>query len=260
MERGETAAVLLVLFLLANSLSVNAIGLRAEDLKLRLVFKPGLEKEIGYTIVTNAGITMDYHVSVEGDLAEYVTLSQSEFKDVKSGEYPKFTAIIRLPDEIERPGIHEIGIIASEASSRTGEGSSFGIKTSTRARILIDVPYPEKYAEMRVDARDVKVDEPIRFTVSVKNRGKQDILSAYAKLALYTKEGKMIRELETPAQRILSQETGIFEGKIYTEGESITISPGVVHRMEGVEDSIYLEASTPEMDDVVRLVDDYERD
>ena len=48
-------------------------------------------------------------------------------------------------------------------------------------------------------------------------------------------------------------------GKIYTEGESITISPGVVHRMEGVEDSIYLEASTPEMDDVVRLVDDYER-
>jgi hypothetical protein len=30
--------------------------------------------------------------------------------------------------------------------------------------------------------------------------------------------------------------------------------------MEGVEDSIYLEASTPEMDDVVRLVDDYERD
>ena len=49
-------------------------------------------------------------------------------------------------------------------------------------------------------------------------------------------------------------------GKIYTEGESITISPGVVHRMEGVEESIYLEASTPEMDDVVRLVDDYERD
>jgi|TARA_B110000914_G_scaffold189259_1_gene174622 mannose-6-phosphate isomerase len=49
-------------------------------------------------------------------------------------------------------------------------------------------------------------------------------------------------------------------GKIYTEGESITISPGVIHRMEGLEDSIYLEASTPEMDDVVRLVDDYERD
>ena len=48
-------------------------------------------------------------------------------------------------------------------------------------------------------------------------------------------------------------------GKIYTVGDSITISPGTVHRMEGVEDSVYLEASTPEMDDVVRLVDDYDR-
>lgn len=49
------------------------------------------------------------------------------------------------------------------------------------------------------------------------------------------------------------------EGKIYHAGDSITIPPRLIHRMEGVEDSIYLEASTPEMDDVVRLVDDYKR-
>lgn len=49
------------------------------------------------------------------------------------------------------------------------------------------------------------------------------------------------------------------DARIYTEGESITLQPGVVHRMEAVEDSVYLEASTPEMDDVVRLSDDYQR-
>jgi mannose-6-phosphate isomerase len=47
--------------------------------------------------------------------------------------------------------------------------------------------------------------------------------------------------------------------RIYSANETITIVPGVVHRMEAVEDSVYLEASTPEMDDVVRLVDDYQR-
>jgi mannose-6-phosphate isomerase len=47
--------------------------------------------------------------------------------------------------------------------------------------------------------------------------------------------------------------------KIYGAGETITIEPGIIHRMEGAEDSIYLEASTPEMDDVVRLEDDYSR-
>jgi mannose-6-phosphate isomerase len=47
--------------------------------------------------------------------------------------------------------------------------------------------------------------------------------------------------------------------KIYGPGESITIEPRIVHRMEGIEDSVYLEASTPELDDVIRLADDYLR-
>ena len=49
------------------------------------------------------------------------------------------------------------------------------------------------------------------------------------------------------------------ESKIYIKGDTITLNPGQIHRMEGVEDSIYLEASTPEMDDVVRILDDYNR-
>ena len=42
-------------------------------------------------------------------------------------------------------------------------------------------------------------------------------------------------------------------------GDYITLHPGKVHRMEGIVDSTYLEASTPEMDDVVRLIDHYGR-
>lgn len=49
------------------------------------------------------------------------------------------------------------------------------------------------------------------------------------------------------------------EERLYRAGDTITIPPGLIHRMEGVEDAVYLEASTPEMDDVVRLVDDYQR-
>lgn len=49
------------------------------------------------------------------------------------------------------------------------------------------------------------------------------------------------------------------ESRIFFPGETITLIPGIVHRMEGIEDSIYLEASTPEMDDVVRLADNYKR-
>lgn len=41
--------------------------------------------------------------------------------------------------------------------------------------------------------------------------------------------------------------------------EHLTISPKVVHRMVGKTDCTFLECSTPQLDDVVRLEDDYGR-
>ena len=49
------------------------------------------------------------------------------------------------------------------------------------------------------------------------------------------------------------------KSEFYTSGEDITIPPKLIHRMEAIEDSVYLEASTPEIEDVVRLQDDYKR-
>jgi mannose-6-phosphate isomerase len=43
-------------------------------------------------------------------------------------------------------------------------------------------------------------------------------------------------------------------------GQCITVRPGDVHRMEALEDSVFLEVSTPELDDVVRLEDRYGRE
>jgi len=49
------------------------------------------------------------------------------------------------------------------------------------------------------------------------------------------------------------------EPKTLRQFESITILPKVIHRMEAIKNCVYLEASTPEIDDVVRLEDDYKR-
>jgi len=49
------------------------------------------------------------------------------------------------------------------------------------------------------------------------------------------------------------------QSKIYIKGQFITIKPKVIHRMEAITDSLYLEASTPELNDVVRIIDDYKR-
>jgi mannose-6-phosphate isomerase len=42
-------------------------------------------------------------------------------------------------------------------------------------------------------------------------------------------------------------------------GDALRLRPGTVHRMEAIEDSDLLEASTPHLQDVVRLEDRYGR-
>lgn len=42
-------------------------------------------------------------------------------------------------------------------------------------------------------------------------------------------------------------------------GKSFHVPPGTVHRLEAIEDSLFLEVSTPHLDDVVRIEDEYGR-
>ena len=43
------------------------------------------------------------------------------------------------------------------------------------------------------------------------------------------------------------------------EGEHLHLPPGTCHRIEALEDTVILEVSTPQLEDVVRLADDYGR-
>lgn len=47
--------------------------------------------------------------------------------------------------------------------------------------------------------------------------------------------------------------------KILNTGDKIDIHPYTIHRLEALEDSEIFEVSTPELDDVVKIEDDYGR-
>ncbi|MBI5207868.1 MAG: cupin [Candidatus Firestonebacteria bacterium] len=53
--------------------------------------------------------------------------------------------------------------------------------------------------------------------------------------------------------------SGNLEEIICKIGSIIDIPAGIKHRIEALEDCTIFEASTPELDDVVRLEDDYKR-
>ncbi len=68
---------------------------------------------------------------------------------------------------------------------------------------------------------------------------------------IYVHEGKIELEIGEPG--------GPLDTEIVGPGHSFRIKPGTVHRWRALEDSAVLEASTPQLDDVVRLEDRYGR-
>ena len=56
------------------------------------------------------------------------------------------------------------------------------------------------------------------------------------------------------------QQDGVLTDMRLRSGESFRNEPGTIHQMEAVTDCDVLEASTPDLDDVVRLSDRYGRE
>jgi mannose-6-phosphate isomerase len=71
--------------------------------------------------------------------------------------------------------------------------------------------------------------------------------------AWHVLEGKLQIELGDPGAAVLNTE-------VVCAGASFRFPPGTVHRARGIEDALIVEVSTPELDDVVRLEDDYGRE
>jgi mannose-6-phosphate isomerase len=68
----------------------------------------------------------------------------------------------------------------------------------------------------------------------------------------YVLEGRAELEFAAPGEKTTSSE-------IVTPGSAFRITPGTVHRIRALEDTVIAEVSTPHLDDVVRLEDSYGR-
>ena len=101
----------------------------------------------------------------------------------------------------------------------------------------------------------------ILFALTAKYAGKQIFVKKGHRLSLqyhsskdesmFIQQGKVLMEIEYPRGK---------SDKITLEpGNCIHLPPYTRHRLQAIEDTILFEVSTPELDDVTRLADDYGR-
>jgi len=127
---------------------------------------------------------------------------------------------------------------------------------------------------LKLDSEHVTIPDSYKFTKVEKPWGYEELVDCndkYVVKKLFMKQGhccslqyhELKRETILIVSGVLKITTGAtvdtLSDKLYTTGETITIEPYTVHRMEAVEDCLYTETSTNELWDVVRITDNYGR-
>jgi len=127
---------------------------------------------------------------------------------------------------------------------------------------------------VNLDSKHVTVPEKYVFTKVEKPWGYEELVEIndkYVVKKLFMKQGHkcstQYHELKKETIVVLTGVLNIsigpsletLETKPYHPGDTVTIAPYTVHRMEAAEDCLYLETSTNELWDVVRLQDSYGR-
>jgi quercetin dioxygenase-like cupin family protein len=129
-------------------------------------------------------------------------------------------------------------------------------------------------ANYNLNSKNVTIDDSLLFTKFEKPWGYEELIECndrYVVKKLFMKKGHscsiQYHELKTETIIVLNGLLNIYIGdtvdtlneKIYSPGETVTIKPYTVHRMEAIEDCTYIETSTNELWDVIRLKDNYNR-
>lgn len=206
---------------------VLGMGMRGSSLKDELYFKPNLEAVFEYGFATNSGFTQDYELFVrmqEGstvDLTPYVTLDKYYVEDVPTGKVVSFVATMKLPEEIEEPGFHEIQIGAAETQTLNG-GGQFGVKTASYARVIIIVLHDEPYIQWGFVAPNANINDEVTFNFITQNLCKNP-LNVQGKVDIYNKEDRLVGSVRTP--RVTVQPTEKNEKDIIATMSTFGIEP-----------------------------------
>lgn len=157
------------IFLLILSVSItSAGGVGISPAYYKDFFEPGLEKT--YTFHSfNTDANKGINLYIEGDLAPYINLSRTYI--LGSGE---FTATIKLPAQLDKPGVHKISIGAIESTGEITDANIGGV-AAIQGRIDIFVPYPGKYAETTFKISNINQGEEAPFEIEIQNLGTQSL-------------------------------------------------------------------------------------
>lgn len=196
------------MFLIVLSILPNVLAIGITPGRTTIDFSPNAHDSIKFKVINSEHKDMKVVMRIEGELAQYITLPQLIF-DLNSNEESKeFSYEYTLPSKIETPGSHEAQIIAQELPKDAEKTGAFvGATPAVATQLLVKVPYPGKYAEIRLDISEARVNETTKFIIPVLNFGTEPIQKAKATIEILGPTNERIALIETDEKSINAKET-----------------------------------------------------
>ncbi len=214
MKKIISTAMLLVISLMICMTNVTGIGIVTDDLKRQIDFRPNGSYEFTYAIraTTPGDVKVSFIDENSVNLSQYLAAEPDNFKGTVDGNVYHFKVRMQLPESIEIPGPHTVKLKVEETDLEA-KGSVVAAKSSSTAKITVNIPYPGKYIMIkRFSIPNAGEDEEVRIVIDAKNLGTETIQEAEGKITIFSLDSDTpIKSLTTESKALSPQQEATFE-------------------------------------------------
>jgi len=209
--RNKISYLALALLLIAQAM---AIGIAPGSIDTDF----GKEKKV--LIINNEHKELDIVLYAEGDLADYITLSQSMVHFNPDEDTKEIKIMINEPEE----GYGKLTAELFAMELPKGTDKTIATRQAVVTKITATAPYPGKYADAKLKIPKVGEDEPVNFVIEILNRGQQQIDVAQARIEVYSPTNDLLVSLQSDEKPVKPGEirelvatysNGLPKGKYY---------------------------------------------
>jgi len=198
-EKRNLVSLFLLAVLVLIAVDVSALGVAPAR---RIVdFEPNLKYTNEITI-TNDNKDMKVSIDVQGELSDYIKLSQVLVDFTKDVKEKKVKYELELPATVLKPGNNDITLVITELPSEAGVGTFVGARISVLSQVRVRLPYPGKYVEADLNVFEASAGNNVIFVVPVHNLGTEGISKATATIEILGPTNDIINVFDTSKESI----------------------------------------------------------
>jgi len=186
-------------------LSQNILALGVTPARKLIDFEPGLTQTVEFSIINSENKDVAVSIEVNGELADSIELSDEYLEFTSTEREKSIQYTFTLPQKMA-PGTRKTEIVVREISSpKESSGTLISARIAVAHQLRVQVPYEGKYAEIALKIAETGRTDVVNFIVPVNNLGKENIVSARAKIDIYGSNDKKVIT-------IWSDEQGVYSG------------------------------------------------